>query len=1045
MLAFLGLGVGQARAGESPQELAFFETRIRPLFAEHCYECHSARASKPKGGLRLDSREGLLKGGDSGPAIVPGDPENSLLIKAIRYSNPDLQMPPKKGKLPDARIDDLVAWVRAGAAWPKEAAAGTAAGGAAFEITDKDREYWAFRPVRRPEPPSVKSRNWVANPIDAFVLAELEAKGVAPNPAASRRELARRVYFDLLGLPPRPSEVSAFVNDPSPETYPKLIDGLLARPEYGERWARHWLDVVRYAQSNGYERDGEKPLAWRYRDYVISAFNEDKPYDRFVQEQIAGDELPDATADSVAATGFQRLGVWDDEPDDKTMAEFDELDDVVSTTGTAFLGLTLGCARCHDHKFDPISQTDYYQFLAFFRNVRPNEDARFSLDSPNYVPLAAPANVRSWVSDRSFHIQALESQIACAVEETGKAKLQQELKTLNAEKPPFEWALAVREAGCKAPVTHVLVRGNPRSPGREVEPAFLTVLGGAKPVLPPPGAYRPSTGRRLALAQWITSRENPLTARVAVNRVWQHHFGQGLVKTPSDFGHAGSGPSHSQLLDWLAAEFMDSGWSLKRLHRLILLSNTYQMSSRNDREQPGSRPTEGNEVNKELPGTAFSLVPSVRTGPASVQAIDPDDQLLWRQRLRRLDSEAVRDSILAVSGELNHAMGGRGFFPHLAGEVLAGESRPGLDWEISSAQELARRSIYIFIRRTMLVPFLEAFDYNNTSSPLAERPVTTVAPQALMLLNSDWTQDRAQAFADRLAREAGTDAQARVRLAYELALGRAPTPDETRVALDFLCRQSQAQDAISSRITFRPDVPNSLFGEYMARLHPTDFLLGPTNGWSYFIGRWSAAYEGIRTVDRQRAPFALWPGQAAADGTLLATILVHPAAESASLLIRSTAEHQEQRGYEVLLDPRRGRVLLKRHLSEVQVVAEAPVSIPSGMPIRLKIEFIAARIRVWLADTGKEFVTEPVLDVIDAKPIFTAGLVGVRSVGAALSVDALTLNTVDGSTPIVPPAGTAGETQTDLAQNAAGVSLEPRAWQSFCLLLLNLNEFVYVD
>jgi hypothetical protein len=725
--------------------------------------------------------------------------------------------------------------------------------------------------------------------------------------------------------------------------------------------------------------------------------------------QLAADKMNAVVAD-LPALGFIGLG-----PKyynrNRLDVMSDEWEDRVDTVTRTFVGLTVGCARCHDHKFDPISQADYYQFLAFFRNVRPNENPRFTLDSSNYVPLAAPAEVRAWLSDRAFRRLSLESQMACAVEGAGKANLQKDLHACNAEKAPFGWALGVKESGPKPSVTHVLVRGNPRAPGREVEPAFLTVLGGIKPALAPQNPDAPSTGRRLALAQWITSRENPLTARVAVNRVWQHHFGQGLVKTPSDFGHAGSGPNHPQLLDWLAAEFMESGWSFKRLHRLILLSNTYQMSSRNDREQ--------------------------------VQAIDPDDQLLWRQRLRRLESETVRDSILAVSGELNPAMGGRGFFPHLAGEVLAGESRPGLDWEISSEQELARRSIYIFIRRTMLVPFLEAFDYNNTSSPLAERPVTTVAPQALMLLNSDWTQERARAFAERLAREAGTDAPARVRLGYELALGRPPTSEEIRIALDFLDRQSREYEAIASRVTFRPDVPNSLFGEYMNRLRPTDFILGPTNGWSYFIGRWSAAYEGIRTLDRQRGPFALWAGHAAADGTLLATVLVHPAAESASLLIRSTSDHQEQGGYEVVLDPRRGRLLLKRHRGEVEVVAEAPVSIPSATPVKLMIEFNAARIQVWLAAAGKEF--DPVLDVTDAKPILTAGLVGVRSAGAAMSVDTLTLETAEGFTPIVPPASMAGMTQSDLARRTAGVSLDPSVWQSFCLLLLNLNEFIYVD
>ena len=317
------------------------------------------------------------------------------------------------------------------------------------------------------------------------------------------------------------------------------MDHVLARPEYGERWARHWLDVARYAQSNGYERDGEKPLAWRYRDYVIRAFNEDKPYDRFIMEQIAGDELPDASAESVAATGFQHLGVWDDEPDDAQMAEYDGLDDIVSTTSTAFLGLTLGCARCHDHKFDPISQADYYSFLAFFRSVRPNENARFDFDSANYLPLAPPCEAQAWAWRHDVKAQELESAAACAIEGPDKAAILASLKAHRDEKPPFEWALGVRESGSSPAATHILVRGNPHSPGPEVQPGFLSVLGGEKPELPPPCSAAGSSGRRRVLAQWIASRQNPLTARVAVNRIWHNHFGQGLVKTTGDFGPSG--------------------------------------------------------------------------------------------------------------------------------------------------------------------------------------------------------------------------------------------------------------------------------------------------------------------------------------------------------------------------------------------------------------------------------------------------------------------------------------------------------------------------
>jgi hypothetical protein len=1017
-------------AGPSAEQLQFFETRIRPVLSDRCYRCHSAQSETLKAGLHLDSREGILKGGESGPAAVPGDPQSSLLIRAISYDDKDLRMPPRTGKLPDAQIADLTAWVRMGVPWPAETKLASIPAQRQLSINDSDRAYWAFQPIVRPAEPGVTHRAWASNPIDRFVLAELESKGLVPNPPATKRELMRRVYFDLLGLPPTPSEVTEFLNDTAPGAYERLVDRLLSRPEYGERWARHWLDIVRYAQSNGYERDGEKPFAWRYRDYVIRAFNEDKPFDRFILEQIAGDELPDGSVDSVIATGFQRLGVWDDEPDDALMAEYDGLDDIVSTTGTAFLGLTLGCARCHDHKFDPIPQSDYYQILAFFRNVRPNADARYSLDSANYLPLATPSAVRDWISWHEQKIQSLESQIACALEGPAKVALQRQLDQVWKEPPPFQWTLGVRERGAKPLPTHVLIRGNPKSLGPEVEPAFLTVLGGEKPNLHSPSSGALSTGRRLALARWIASPKNPLTARVAVNRIWQHHFGQGLVKTAGDFGRAGTPPTNPKLLDWLASEFIDSGWSLKRMHRLILLSSTYRMSSRNENEK--------------------------------AMAADPDDELLWRQRLRRLEAEAVRDSMLAVSGELNPQMGGRGFFPKLAGEVLAGESRPGLDWEISSPAEEARRSIYIYVRRTLLVPLLEAFDYNNTSSPLPERPVTTVAPQALMLLNGDWAQQRAEAFAKRLSREGGANVRDRINRAYRIAFARSPSSQETELALNFLRQQDRNAQAVRSRLTFRLDVPNSLFDEYMKQLKPADFLRGPREQWSYHRGRWSGAYEGIRSMDRQHGPFALWTGHAFADGTVQATLLLPRGSEAAALLLRGSAEKDELRGYEINLDPRRQRVSFRHHAKDVQTIAEKPAPIPTDSPLFVRVALSAGHVRVWLATRSTtptqqassdvsslagQSIDPPILDATDPTPRSVSGFFGIRCLGAALSLDGLSI--IDDKTQrelfAVEPTPVGPEQATAGALEAGGSWGEEHAWRSFCLLLLNLNEFVYVD
>jgi len=371
-------------AKPSAAQIEYFETKVRPLLAEHCYSCHSSKAEKLKGELRLDSLEGMLKGGDRGPAIVPGHPEKSLLLKAVRYTDPELQMPPKNKKLGERQIAAIAQWIQSGAPWPAGEQA-SAPRPAKQEITEQDKSWWCFQPIRRPEAPPGRRRLATENPIDSFILAELAAKGLKPNPIASRRELIRRAYFDLIGLPPSPEQIAAFAKDKSSEAWPRVIDQLLSLPQYGERWGRHWLDVARFAQSNGYERDGEKPESWRYRDYVVKAFNEDKPYDQFIKEQIAGDELEPVTFDSLIATGFQRLGVWDDEPDDKRMAEFDELDDLVSTTGSAFLGLTIGCARCHDHKFDPIPQTDYYQLLSFFRNIRLSESVEPSARSLTFA------------------------------------------------------------------------------------------------------------------------------------------------------------------------------------------------------------------------------------------------------------------------------------------------------------------------------------------------------------------------------------------------------------------------------------------------------------------------------------------------------------------------------------------------------------------------------------------------------------------------------------------------------------------------------------
>ena len=979
-------------------DFTFFESKIRPLLSEYCFSCHSAKAEKLKGGLHVDSLDGLLAGGDSGPAVVPGDPERSLLIKAVRYTDANLQMPPKDKKLSNRQIADLWQWIKTGAPWPAgEQIASTRSPKSPPEITEPDRKWWAFQPLVRPSPPWGSRIPAVANPIDGFIRIELDGKGLKPNPPATRRELIRRAYFDLIGLPPTPEQIAAFERDRSSDAWSRLIDHLLSLPQYGERWGRHWLDVARFAQSNGYERDGEKPESWRYRDYVVKAFNEDKPYDQFIKEQIAGDELDRVTFDSIVATGFQRLGVWDDEPDDKRMAEFDELDDVVSTTGTAFLGLTIGCARCHEHKFDPIPQADYYQLLSFFRNIRLSENARYALDSPNYIPLAEPARLKEWQAEQQAKLKPMEARLAATTNDPARKALSKQIDEVKAEKPPFEWALAVRERGSNPPLTHVLIRGNAGNPGPEVQPAFLSVLGGRKPSIVAPAENAATIGRRRALADWIASADNPLTARVMANRIWQHHFGKGLVRTTSDLGRAGTPPTHPKLLDWLAMEFIENGWSMKALHKVIMLSQTYQMSSRVDDEK--------------------------------ATTIDPGNDLIWRQELHRLEAETLRDTILAISGNLNPKMGGRGFFPHLSGEVLAGQSRPGLDWEISSREELSRRSLYAYVRRTMSIPMLDAFDYSNTTSPLSERPVTTVAPQALLLLNDEFMQQQAAGLADRIMRETAGKPERIIERGFQLAIGREPTKREREHARHFIARQEKNFAALASRLTFRVDVPTSLAVSYMNILQPAHFFQGPDSGWTYHRGRWSTAYEGIRTVERDRGPFALSTEAGWSNGVMEASVFLHHACESAAFLLRASAKSDEIHGYEIALEPREQRLVLRRHAEELTVVAQTKANIATATELRVKIQLAGPDIRVWLGDNVKP--DKPALAFKDAAPILAAGQLGVKAWGAALSIDDLSIRTEGGAAITV--------------RNPQLQPPERRALQAFCLLLLNLNEVVYVD
>jgi hypothetical protein len=680
--------------------------------------------------------------------------------------------------------------------------------------------HWSFQPAKRPPVPEVRDRDWIHNPVDAFVLAALEKKGIRPAPDADRRTLLRRVYFDLIGLPPTPQEVDAFLNDPSPTAYERVVDDLLSRPQYGERWARHWLDVARYAETNGYERDGAKPHAWRYRDYVIGALNRDKPYDRFLTEQLAGDEIAGAGAESLIATTFLRLGTWDDEPAEPLVDRYDQLDDVLGTTATAFLGITLRCARCHDHKFEPFTQKDYYRMLAVFEPLKRPQKGRMDLDrfvgteaelnayqtalakaeaepnrlrkeingikkairirlfaalkraSPKGKRTALPAEAVAAFQTDTPKRTALQKKLvkqyrarleveiraAATADEKGKLeRLEKQLASIKVIEPKeLPRAYIWYEESPKAPVTHVLRRGDPTRPLGEVGPGLPRVLVRKKP--DPPKPLAKSTGRRLWLARWLTDPANPLVARVMVNRLWQRHFGKGLVATANDFGVMGEPPSHPALLDWLASELVANGWRLKPLHRLMVLSHTYRQSS--------------------------------APNPAAAK-IDPDGQLLWRWRQRRLEAEAVRDAVLAVSGRLNPQMAGPSVYPLIPRAVLEGQSRPGNGWGKSDEHQAARRSVYIFVKRVLAVPELELLDSPDTTSSCEQRPVSTTAPQALTFLNGDFMREQARSFAARLVREAGTDAAAQVRRAFELALNRKAQAEELELALDFLREQKR--------------------------------------------------------------------------------------------------------------------------------------------------------------------------------------------------------------------------------------------------------------
>jgi Protein of unknown function (DUF1553)/Protein of unknown function (DUF1549)/Planctomycete cytochrome C len=785
----------------SAQEgIEFFEKKIRPVLTDNCYQCHSAQAGTPQGGLLLDSREAMRKGGVSGqPAIVPGDPDNSLLIRAIRYTDPKLQMPPG-GRLTDRVIRDFEEWVRMGAPDPRGATAPNAMR-QAYDF-DEAKKFWSFQPVKNSQPPLVENEVWVRTPVDRFILVKLEEKKLKPVADADRRTLIRRATFDLTGLPPTPREIGDFLTDQSPNAFEKVVDRLLASSAYGERWGRHWLDLVRYADTAGCNSDFPVPQAYQYRNYVIKAFNEDKPYDEFIREQIAGDLLPyEDEADrfeKIVATGYiaisRRFGSRDT---DHNLA----IDDTIDNVGKAFLGLTTSCARCHDHKFDPIPTKDYYALYGIFASTRyPFPGTEIYPRPHSLVPLTTGKGSerlekyqkevgelelkkealqveRGFARGRQRQKEAAPEIVAKTAGNTVKTdqigriiaigklieedhddrnlkiaeastrtveQIEEELKLVKlrlaelGEAPKIEKAYAVAEG---APAdARIHRKGDNKNLGEIAPRGFLTILGGMRL----PAGYQGSG--RLELAKWLSSAENPLTSRVIVNRVWLHHFGKGLVQTPNDLGKRGAAPTHPELLDYLAARFIAGGWSIKRLHRELMLSRVYQLGSGENAANAG---------------------------------LDAANHYLWRFNRRRLDAEEIRDAMLAVSGALEPNAAGPHPFP------------PENLWRYSqhnpfvAAYEHNGRGVYLMQQRIRAHPQLSIFDGADTNTPTGERGLSTTPLQALFMLNNPFVHKQSDNLAVRVGLAFADDAR-RIDYAYRLAFGRPPTPAESKRGLEYL-------------------------------------------------------------------------------------------------------------------------------------------------------------------------------------------------------------------------------------------------------------------
>lgn len=782
-VVFLVVSAAWAKAQEKPlpqrttdtEGVEFFEKKIRPVLVKHCYACHSEEAKKLKGELRLDSRDGIRRGGASGPAIVPGDPAKSLLIQSLRHAEGVEAMPPKE-KLPAEVIADFETWVKMGAPDPRDSS-GVSTGRMSLE---QAKQFWSFKPVVRPAVPDCGH----SNPIDNFIAAKLREKGLKPSPPADKRTLLRRATYDLTGLPPTPEEIEAFLKDEAPDAFAKVVDRLLASPAYGERWGRHWMDVIRYADTAGDNSDYPIPQIYKYRNWIIDAFNRDLPYDEFIRQQIAGDLLPyTAEADRYAkiiATGYlantKRFGSYEDARYPWHLTYEDQIDNL----GRTFLALTIHCCRCHDHKFDPLTQHDYYALYGFFSSTRyPRPGIELDKVQRDFVPLAPPDVVAAIDKERAAKQQELDAR----VKQLNAEKKAAEKKLIEAEKianddekkavmaelnkqihsykqkikaaqkesedfarapRPYETAYAVAEGKNEGKKrvgnACVHIKGDPERLGPEIPRGFPEVLGG----------YRlPETEKgsgRLYLANWIADPKNPLTARVMVNRIWQYHFGQGIVPTSSNFGVLGLPPTHPELLDWLASEFVERRWSIKAMHRLIMLSRTYQQASTDN--------------------------------PANAR-IDPTNDYLWKFNRRRLDAESIRDTLLAVSGQLDREPGGPHPFPDPRTWNFT-QHNP-----FKAVYETNKRSVYVMTQRFQRHPFFGLFDGADTNASTERRITSTTPLQALYLMNDPFVHAQAKGFTERILAAADNDT-ARIQRAYELLYGRLPSDEEIRATREYL-------------------------------------------------------------------------------------------------------------------------------------------------------------------------------------------------------------------------------------------------------------------